>query len=454
MLTMARRTLSALSPRRARCADEQGSVIIVVIVIVVVSVVITTLLATVQSNLQASRADQDRTAAFQRANGGIDHALYRFDRSSGLVDFPNATATSLPSTQTPAGCTMADSACYIPVVVDGRLVSFTEVVTVVAGTDPTCPGTAPNVCSYTLTATADPAGQDTQFTVRSVGHDASGRERQAVATISADPLFRDGFFTLLDFTLTGQQVTPIAYDSAVSPDPAVSELTPPINGSLGTNGTFSGAQATIKHFAETWESFNMYGRATQDAADEACAEGECSDQGGTVNPFTDQKEIAIPDIPSTASSCPNGGIFTGTIPPGDYTCPTASFQGTVTIGTSGNGTVRIWPTSRLRFSSNSVVNQLAVPARLQIFYPEPPDQASNDSTICDAEVWALLYTPGLNIACNGSHQPNIYGAVLARLHGGTGNQFEFHWDVASQLVLHNGKYTILDWRECPVGVVC
>lgn len=473
MLNLLARCLRSLDPRRARCADEQGSVVVVVVVIATLSVAVVTLLATVQSNLGATRTDDDRTAAFQRANGGIDHALYRFDRSEGLT---GGTTSPLPSTAV---------GNYVPTVnAFGELLSFTDFVTVTAGTDPTCPGAAPAVCSYTITATADPPGQTTQYRVTSVGVDSSGRQRQAVATLSAEPLFRDGFFTLLDFTLTGNQTTPIAYRSAINPcpwgptEPAPNNICsapysgeygpwpPPIDGSIGTNGTFSGAQATVRAFAERWESFNMYGRSTFEAADEACAEGECTDEGGEVIPFTDQKEIEIPDMPPTLASggtlqsCPNGGQFTGTasipyvIPPGDYTCPIAAFSGVVNVGTGGNGRVRIWPTSRLRFASASVVNRLGYPKNLQIYYPEPSDPASNDSTICNAEVWALLYTPGLNIACNGAHQPEVFGAVVARLHGGTGNQFEFHWDMSSQLILHNGKYRVIDWRECPVGSIC
>ena len=462
-----------MNPRRGRCADEQGSVVIVVIVIVLVSVGITTLLATVQSSQRAGQTDDERTAAFQRANGGIDHALYRFDRSGGLL---GASNSPLPSMEV---------GNYDPVLNSlGGLESFTDSVTV------------PGEGTYTITATADPpdcnlnpalvppdciqGGQTTQYRVQAVGRDATGRERQAVATISAEPLFRNGFFTEHDFTLTGNQTTPVAYRSAVNPCPwgpnepeGSGVCSPPysgfygpwppaepIDGSIGTNGTIAGAQQTIRTFALRWQSFNMYGRATQEAADQACAEGECSDEGGTVVPFTDRREDYMPDIPDDAQACPNGGVITPTqspLLPGDYTCPILSFQGTVNVATTGgdgSGRVRIWPTSRLRFSSGSVVNRLQVPANLQIYFAEPSDPGSNDSTICRAEVWALLYTPGLNIACNGSHQPKIFGAVVARLHGGTGNQFNFHWDLSSQLTVHNGEYKILNWRECPVGSVC
>ena len=451
--------LRAFDPRRARCAEEQGSVVVVVVLIATLSVAVITLLATVQSNLGASRDDDDRTAAFQRANGGIDHALYRFDRSSGI---PSGTTASSPLPTATVGS-------YVPVLNSfGELVSFTDSVTVPAGTDEFCEGSSP--CSYSITATADPAGQTSRYRVTSVGRDSSGRQRQAVATIAATPLFFDGFFTLLDFTLTGNQTTPIAYRSSVNVDPAVSgffgPFPPPINGSIGTNGTITGANATVRAFAERWESFNMYGRSTFEAADEACAGTNCTDEGGTVVNFTDQKEIEIPKKPATIlnggtlDTCPNGGQFIGTastpyvLAPGDYTCEAAVFQGTVNIGTGGNGRVRIWPTSRLRFASASVVNRLGYPKNLQIFYPEPSDPAANDSTICNAEVWALLYTPGLNIACNGAHQPHMYGAVVARLHGGTGNQFQFHWDMDSQLIVHNGKYRVVNWRECPVGQTC
>lgn len=416
------RILQALNPRRARCAEEQGSVVVVVVIVVTLSVSIITLLATVQSNLGSARDDQDRTAAFQRANGGIDHALYRFDRA----DLPTSAIGS-----------------YTPVVANGKVVSFVETVTADGG-------------NYTVTAVADPPGQATRYRVTSIGTDRSGRRRQAVATIAANPLFIDGFFTLLDFTLTGNQDNPIAYDSSVNPNPTLSALPTPIDGSLGTNGVIDGSRATIRAFAERWGRFNMYGRSTQAAADEACADGVCSAEGGTVRPFTDQRLIEMPPVPATAASCPNGGILTGVIQPGDYTCPVVVFQGSVTIGTGGNGSgvVRLWPTSRLRFTSGTVINQLQVPSKLQIYYPEPSDQASNDSTICGAEVWALLYTPGLNIACNGSHQPKMYGAVVARLHAGTGNHFDFHWDVQSSNAVNNGKFRVLNWRECPVGSTC
>jgi len=427
----------SMRARRGDHGDEHGSVIIVVIVIVILSVAVATLLSSVQSNLKASRTDQDRTAAFQRANGGIDHALYRFDRSGGL---PGNATSPLPG---------VTAGTYVPTVVSGKLTGFTETVTVDGGT-------------YTLTATADPAGQTTKYLVQSVGIDRSGRRRQAVATISANPLFLNGFLTMLDFTLTGNQDTPIAYDSAVNPDPAISAITTfPIAGSLGTNGVIDGATATIRTFVGRWGSFNMYGRATQAAADDACATGRCTAEGGAVRPFTDQYQIEMPAIPSTASGCPNGGNFGSfygfpVLQPGNYTCPAINFQGTVSIGSAGNGTgiVRIWPTSRMRFGAGSVVNRLAVPAKLQIYYPEPSDPAANDSTICDAQVWALLYTPGLDIACDGSHQPAIYGAVVARLHAGTGNHFDFHWDIDSVNAVNNGKFRVINWRECSVGTVC
>ena len=440
------RILRSLRPRRINDGGEQGSVIIVVIFIVILSVAIATLFSTVQSNLSASRTDQDRTAAFQRANGGIDHALYRFDRSGGLLG--NA-ASPLPGVASPTGCTPTTPPCYLPTVVGGKLTGFTEAVSVDGGT-------------YTLTAVAEPAGQATKYRVQSVGVDKSGRRRHAVATISANPLFLNGFLTILDFTLTGTQDTPIAYNSAVDPNPAISAITTfPIDGSLATNGVIDGAAATIDEFVDRWGRFNMYGRATQAAADDACAGGRCTEYGGEVRPFTDQYQIEMPVIPAGATGCPNGGNFGSLygfpeIQPGDYTCPAINFQGTVNIGSAGNGSgrVRIWPTSRVRFGPGSVVNRLAVPAKLQIYYPEPSDPASNDSTICDAQVWALLYTPGLDIACDGSHQPEIYGAVVARLHAGTGNHFDFHWDIDSVNAVNNGKYRVVNWRECPINTVC
>ena len=420
MLT--RRILKALNPRHAGRADEQGSVVVVVVIIVTLSVSLVTLLATVQSNLRTSRGDQDRTAAFQRANGGIDHALYRFDRQ----DLPTVSTGS-----------------YVPVVVGGKITRFDETVSIDGGT-------------YTVTAIAEQPGRTLRYRVTSVGVDPSGRRRQAVATLSATPLFTDGFFMDREFSTTGNQtrIPPAAYDSSTCVNALVScEIARA--GSVGTNGSISGVQGGIEELIAKFDGFNMYGAATQQSADSRCGtQGgqSCTSLGGSVRPFTDRRPIEVPPIPASAAACPNGGLITGSIAPGDYTCGDLTFQGTVAI--SGPGTVRIWPTSRFRASPGAVVNAQSVPARLQVYYDYPADPAANDSSICDAEIWGLLYAPGLDLACNGSKQPNIYGAVVANIYDGTGNQFKFHWDKDSVNTVHNGKYKVYDWRECPVGEVC
>jgi hypothetical protein len=45
----------------------------------------------------------------------------------------------------------------------------------------------------------------------------------------------------------------------------------------------------------------------------------------------------------------------------------------------------------------------------------------------------------------------MYGAVVADIHGGTGNHFVFHWDIDSGDAVSNGRYVVRNWRECPPG---
>jgi hypothetical protein len=410
MLSIGRR----LAARRQ--GDESGSIVIVMVVIFVVTIGLVAVLLQVNGSLELTKNDQRRTNAFQFANAGVDQALYRID------------TRSLPSIA---------SGSYQPTFLAGRFIGFTESLSV---------GTS----QFQVVATQAPAGQDTTWQVRSVGTDPSGRQRVAIATLQAKPLFVNGFFTLEDFTLTGNQDTPVAYDSRVCPTAATScQLATPIAGTLGTNAEFHGATATTASFVSRWGGFNMYGRATQAAADQACDEGDCG-TAPKVQAITNQLEITVPDTPGTALPCPNGGnLGTTTIAPGDYVCDNVNITGTVTVsGSSGN--VRIWAKKTFSAGAGAIVNRNQPTPRFQIFYPEQATATS--STICDAELWALLYTPGLKIDCTGDHQPTMYGAVIARFHGGTGNHFDFHWDIASISDVNNGKFVVKNWRECPFGV--
>ena len=402
--------------------DESGSVLIVMTVVLVISIGLVALLVHVNGSLELTRNDQNRNNAFQFANAGIDQALFRID------------SKNLPTTPT---------GTYVPTLsgTPPKLVSFTETLTVGSS-------------RFDITAEKNPPDQDANWKVRSLGTDPSGRQRQAVADITADVLFPNGFFTLQDFSLTGNQTSPVAYDSSTCVEALPScELPTPIDGFLGTNSEINGSAATIDAFIAHWKGFNMYGRATQAAADEACARGRCG-TAPKVRAITNQLQIQMPTPPANAQGCPNGGVIgtrgtTTTIAPGDYICDNLNLNGTINIS-SGTGTVRIWANKTFSATGGSVINRAQVPARFQIYYPPQPEETS--SSICDAEIWALMYTPGLWIDCNGSHQPSIYGAVVANLHAGTGNHFDFHWDIRSLTVVSDAKYVIRDWRECPPGI--
>jgi len=408
-----------INPGRARQADEHGSVVVVVVIIVTLSVALATLLATVQSNLRASRTDQDRTAAFQRANGGIDQALYRLDRRSWPV------GTSLDA--------------------DNQLNQvFTE--TVVSGAG-----------SFAVTITPDSPLNSTSYTVTSVGTDeGSGRRRQAVATIAARPLFSEGFFMLEKFESRGTQTKDPefadAYNSIVCPRAEDScELTP--TGAVGTNGIIRGSASTIETWVETFGRFNMYGRPRQSDADRDCGpDGVCTAKGGDVRGYSDS---VLVEMPPASGSCPFvGGIVSGAIPPGDYTCSVVDLRGTITINPPGR--VRIWATEQISAQGGVVANRFGSPSNLQIYFGAV---RPNSSAICSGsnpedkvEIWALLYTPGLNFSCQ--KPPAIFGAVFANIWDSEGNEFRFHHDVNATTAVNNGKYRILDWRECPVGQIC
>lgn len=411
---------------------EEGSVMITVIIIAMISAAVAFTLSTVSGGLNTVRVDSDRANAFQYANAGIDQAVYRLDQAQlpVLADIP------------PAGS-------YTPTVVDGEVVAFTDTFVEADGS------------RYDISAAANPAGQSTNWTVQSIGTDANGqRLRHAVATVAAKPLFFDGFFTLSTFYLKGNQTTPIAYRSSQCIDPRApftcAITTFPVPGSLGTNSTFTAAAATIDSFKLRWEAFNMYDKPSQAAADFACDVGNC----GTfpkVNAHTDPKDVFedFPAVPDNAVACPS--TFTGTITPGDYTCDVARFTGTVTVGSpvvvAGKTIrdVRVWATSRLYADDNAIINRANRPLRMQIYY-NAPASPNNNSGICGAEIWALLYTPALEVSCNGSHQPTVFGAVIAQIHSGSGNHFDFHWDLDARSDLHNGKYKVQEWRECPPSV--
>jgi hypothetical protein len=197
----------------------------------------------------------------------------------------------------------------------------------------------------------------------------------------------------------------------------------------------------------------MYGRSSQAAADDACDSGGC---GSTpvVGAIATQMTPVIPTPPSPISACPSNGLVNGgTLTPGDYSCTSLQIQGTVVIGGGGNGSgkVRIWVNGPFSVADGAIVNRQKPTPNLQIFEAAKPDGTAYSGSICGAEVWALLYTPGLSIDCNGSHQPTMYGAVVAQLHSGTGNHFDFHWDIQASQVNRDDSYKVQNWRECPAG---
>lgn len=399
-----------LTERLRAHRDQRGSIPIAVVVIFVMTITLASSMMAVNGSLNLTRTDQNRTNAFQFANAGIDQALYRIDTGS--------------TPPTPSGN-------YVPTVVAGRVTAFTDSISVGGST-------------FSIVATRTPASQDRVWQVRSTGTDPSQRKRLAIATISARSLFEEGFFTFRTFYLTGNQTTPVAYRSSTCPD-ATCTLGTPVPGAIGTNSTFEGSTATTASFVDDWTSFRMYGRATQAAADNACDIGRCGTSPKVVA-ITDQKQVEPPPF-TTGLPCPNGGNIANTaIAPGDYSCADVTFSGNVTV--SGTGKARFRVDGQVVFAGGSVTNRAQPTGRLQIF--QLP-QATSGGNVCDAEIWALLYTPSLKIDCTGSHQPALYGAVVADIHSGTGNQFDFHWDVDAVDAASTGKYVVRNWRECPPG---
>ena len=414
-----------------RCRDETGSVIVALIVIVVVALGLLAVFANVNSSLNLTRNDQNRTNAFQLANAGMDQALYRIDTKS-LPSVPSGTYQ--PLTCPVAGLSPCPAGTYA---------GYTENLTVGGS-------------NFDITATKTPVDQSRTWTVRATGTDASGRKRRVVATIAAETLFPDAFFTDKAFGLTGNQDSPEAYRSSVCLDPRGRADSPcvstyPIPGRLGTNGTISGSSSTASVFRTRWSGFNMYGRTNQADADEACMDGACG-TAPVVSAVTNRKVLKVPATPGNTPPCPNGGIIgtsgtTTTVQAGDYVCDRITLRGTIVVG--GTGTVRIWAKKSISVSSRSVVNRAQVPARFQLFLPQQDGNSGNSSSICNSELWALLYTPGLTIDCNGQAQPEIFGAVVAEEYQGTGSNFAFHWDMEATDATSTGRYVIKDWRECP-----
>ena len=391
-----------LSAWRRRLAEENGSVLVAMVIVTLAFVVLMGLARSVDAGLNTARVDQNRINAFQHANAGIDQALYRIDRRAFSGGSYAATSTGFVDTVT----------------LDGS--------------------------RYDIVADRAVAGDDSTWVVRSTGTDASGKQRLAIATISTAKLFENAFFTVHNFTLSGNQGTPLGYNSAT--DPTAAAASAPVAATLGTNGVLDGSG--ISFMADSWAGFVMYGRATQAAAD-----ADCSGCGGApkVQPMANQLEDAPPSAPSVVSPCPSGGnVNGGTIQPGDYLCSSLTLNGTVTVGTggTGTGTVRIWVNGP--FDASGTVNRNQRPQKFQIFQAVQSNgdpYANHD--ICDSDLWALLFTPGLRIACTGSHQPSVHGAVVADLYSGSGNHFNFWYDTTSSSVMRDGKYAVTNWRECP-----
>lgn len=425
--------------RVRRGDDESGSVVVALIVVVVVAMGLVALFANVNSSLNLTRNDQNRTNAFQLANAGMDQAVYRIDTKT-LPLVASGTYEPILASPPPAGC--VGGPC--------TLAGFRESLVVGAS-------------NFDFEATKTPPGQDTTWTVRATGADtdASGRRRRVVATVGADSLFRDAFFTDVAFSLTGNQDSPEAYRSSVCVDPRGRSDSPcistyPIPGRLSTNGTVSGSSSTAAVFRQRWDGFNMYGRTNQADADQACMGGNCG-TAPKVAAITNPRTITIPTAPPSPPSvpCPNGGNIgqnnqTTVLAAADYVCDRVNLKGTINVG--GTGNVRIWANQSFSVSSGAVINRAQVPARFQVYYPKQQGNSGNSSNVCDSEIWGLLFTPGMSIDCNGSKQPEIFGAVVAKEYAGTGSHFAFHWDMDSMDAVSTGRYVIQNWRECPATV--
>jgi hypothetical protein len=431
--------------------DERGSVVLVVILMSVASVLVLIMINSVSSGMSRASDDQRRSNAFQFANAGIDQALHRIEKKP------------LPSSD------VASSGFhYKPLLTaDGKVSAFSETFTS-GGID------------YSIRAEQTPQGQDTVWRVNSTGRDRSGKLRQAVATIRATSLFENGLFTTNSFYITGNQfneTTPVAYNSALCPTalPAsvvACNLPNPVGARLGSNTGFPvNSPIAIKAMVDQWAGFALYGHAKLEDAQALCGTNtKCHTVESSNSPLRKGSVIAVPEalaitMPEISGACPNGGrLGSGmkppvpTLAPGDYRCSRLTIQGTLDVGGGATGVARIRVDSQVSIVPGKPGNPTRVnwqqrPRRFQLFLPEQPKGSADVSQICGSEIWGLLYTPGLDIDCQGTSQTTIYGAVVARSYSGTGNHFAFHWDATAENGIDDGKYRVYNWRECPVGTV-
>jgi len=425
-----------------RCRSEDGSVMMAMTVVMVVSFLIVAVLLTVSGGLTSARNDQNRTNAFQYANAGIDQVLYRLDTSE--------TATTAAGSYVP-------TRCYAPP--SNSCGAAGAVVT--AFTDSVTSGTS----GYDVIVTAVPDGQRTSWKVQSKGLDQSGRQRQAITTIKATPIFQNGFLTVNNFYTNGNQDYPAGYNSALCPDPRNNSAagcdltnggTQPVPTRIGTNGVLRLASSTAADYFNSWEGADMWGRSTQAAADADCEVGGqmCKDKNGYVagwvTPHTNQHDVTY--FPTDgASACPNPtGTFTNTaIAPGKYRCPQLNLSGVISV--SGTGNVIFVVDGAVTINPDAKVNVGQATVRFQV-YQNPAGPAAG--AFCgqgsdNPQFWGMLSAPRLEIGCNGSSQPEVYGAVIAKFYDGPGSHFKFHWDSQTQYAVNDGKYVVKNWRECP-----
>jgi hypothetical protein len=378
---------------KRRATDEQGSIVLSLMIVVVSVIALTALSNSLIAGLNQARTEQSRSSALQLANAGLDLAVYRIDSGEEVGSFGEEHTEST--------------------------------------------GTA------TITATLTGDGT---WEVRSVGHDSAGKERLVIATVSTPKLFPDALFSAGGFSVTGNQADLYWYDSATSPNATSvtdADLTP-IPGTLGSNGDINGSGID-----ELWSGFNLYGRSTPQEALDGCV--GCTPS--KVHAITDRLERTPPSFPSGVTPvCPtsDGVIPGGTIAAGDYRCSSLTLEGTINV----TGRVRIWVDGPFEAADGAVVNRYGRPQNLQILQATQADGSPYDGdqySVCGADLWALLFTPGLVVKCNGSHQPTIHGAYIIDSYAGTGNDLEYYYDTSAAAVGRDGTFGVTNWRECPVG---
>lgn len=425
-----------------RQRDEEGSVIIAMTIVMIVTLAVIALLVTVNGGLASARNDQNRINAFQYANAGIDQALYRVDTPNALPMTP--VDNYVPTRCFPSACATAGS----------FVTAFTD-----------------EASEFEVIAEAVPDGQNSSWKVRSTGEDASGARRQTITTISATPLFVNGFLTLTNFETNGNQSAPFGYDSSLCPNPVAPFTGPgcdltngetqPVPTRIGTNGILTLASSTADDYFEKWLGADMYGRSTQEAADNDCNIGgggqKCAQRGdypdGWAHPHTNQQVVTMPSF-SGVASCPgagNGSFSNTTIPAGIYRCPDLDLSGTIGV-TETTGNVTFLVDGSVTIATSAEVNVGQASTRFRIF--QEPSGPAPAGTFCSssthvAKFYGLLSAPRMEINC-GAKPPSIYGAVVARVYGNTGAHFDFHWDSQSQFAVNDGKFVVRNWRECPV----